>query len=68
MVKTLKYFLSFLLVFTLNSCSESSKKDMKSDYKTAADILGNPNYQAISYGGYRQKTRDIQGLHFHFLD
>ena len=27
---------------------------------TAADILGNPNYLAISYGGYRQKTRDIQ--------
>ncbi len=27
---------------------------------TAADILGNPNYQAISYGGYRQNTRDIQ--------
>jgi len=27
---------------------------------TAADILGNPNYLAISYGGYRAKTRDIQ--------
>jgi len=27
---------------------------------TAADILGNPNYLAISYGGYRHKTRDIQ--------
>lgn len=27
---------------------------------TAADILGNPNYLAISYGGYREKTRDIQ--------
>ena len=25
---------------------------------TAADILGNPNYQAISYGGYRGKCRD----------
>lgn len=28
--------------------------------KTAAEILGNPNYLAISYGGYREKTRDIQ--------
>jgi len=28
--------------------------------KTAAEILGNPLYQAISYGGYREKTRDIQ--------
>ncbi|MBO3117113.1 glycosyl hydrolase family 17 [Winogradskyella sp. DF17] len=27
---------------------------------TAKDILGNPDYQAISYGGYREKTRDIQ--------
>lgn len=27
---------------------------------TAEDILGNPNYLAISYGGYREKTRDIQ--------
>lgn len=28
--------------------------------KTAKDILGNPAYLAISYGGYRQNTRDIQ--------
>ncbi len=28
--------------------------------KTAAEILGNPNCQAISYGGYREKTRDVQ--------
>ncbi|MDT0608124.1 glycosyl hydrolase family 17 [Croceitalea rosinachiae] len=28
--------------------------------KTAKDILGNPNYLAISYGGYREKSRDIQ--------
>lgn len=27
---------------------------------TAADILGNPDYLAISYGGYRAKTRDVQ--------
>lgn len=27
---------------------------------TAKDILGNPDYLAISYGGYRQKTRDTQ--------
>jgi len=28
--------------------------------KTAAEILGNPDYLAISYGGYRKNTRDIQ--------
>lgn len=27
---------------------------------TAAMILGDPAYQAISYGGYREKTRDVQ--------
>ncbi len=27
---------------------------------TAKDILGNPAYRAISYGGYRAKTRDVQ--------
>jgi len=27
---------------------------------TAKEILGNPSYQAISYGGYRTKTRDNQ--------
>jgi len=28
--------------------------------KTAAEILGNPDYLAISYGGYRKNTRAIQ--------
>ncbi|MEZ4932327.1 MAG: hypothetical protein R2788_09435 [Saprospiraceae bacterium] len=27
---------------------------------TAKDILGNPDYQAISFGGYREKSRDQQ--------
>lgn len=30
------------------------------DKVTAKDILGNPKYLAISYGGYRTKTRDNQ--------
>ena len=28
--------------------------------KSASDILGNPDYLAISYGGYRKNTRDAQ--------
>ncbi|MDB9883014.1 glycosyl hydrolase family 17 protein [Bacteroidia bacterium] len=28
--------------------------------KTASQILGNPKYLAISYGGYRETSRDIQ--------
>jgi len=27
---------------------------------SAKDIIGNPNYQAICYGGFREKTRDIE--------
>ena len=27
---------------------------------TAKDILGNSNYLAISYGGYRKSSRDFQ--------
>ncbi|NQZ78299.1 MAG: glycosyl hydrolase family 17, partial [Ekhidna sp.] len=33
---------------------------MQSKKITAKDILGNPEYRAISYGGYRDTTRNIQ--------
>jgi len=36
-------------------CQETTKTEV-----TAADILGNPEYLAISYGGYREVTRDVQ--------
>lgn len=42
--------------FMIGSCT-SVVKDVD---KTAAEILGNPEYQAVSYGGYRENTRDIQ--------
>jgi exo-beta-1,3-glucanase (GH17 family) len=51
-----------LLVFTL-SCEHGSKQSEKNPEKTevtAKDILGNKAYRAISYGGYRKKSRDIQ--------
>lgn len=32
----------------------------ESTHKTAAEILSNPDYLAISYGGYRKNTREIQ--------
>ncbi|MBT8235065.1 MAG: glycosyl hydrolase family 17 [Bacteroidia bacterium] len=62
-------FLKILvLVFVLsgfNSCKETHKdlEEKRSDIKkevTAKEILGNPEYLAISYGGYRQDSRDIQ--------
>jgi exo-beta-1,3-glucanase (GH17 family) len=47
------------------SCNnqQNSNDDIKSAKRnkmTAKDILGNPDYLAISYGGYRKKSRDIQ--------
>jgi exo-beta-1,3-glucanase (GH17 family) len=45
------------------SCNEKTKQvnenqTTKSNEVTAKEILGNPNYPAISYGGYRNKTRN----------
>jgi exo-beta-1,3-glucanase (GH17 family) len=64
MLKTRIIWITALLVFVL-SCNDKKNKDLKSVIQisknvTAKDILGNPKYMAISYGGYREKTRDIQ--------
>ena len=40
--------------------SVNKKKVNKVKDITAAEILGNPDYLAISYGGYREKSRDVQ--------
>ncbi|WP_439475392.1 glycosyl hydrolase family 17 protein [Algoriphagus formosus] len=44
------------------SCSEKSTdvETTKNKEVTAEEILGNPAYQAISFGGYRERSRDIQ--------
>lgn len=45
------------------SCNQNPKQKIEMQVSkniTAKDILGNLNYQAISYGGYREKTRDSQ--------
>ena len=51
-----------LLAFgLLTNCEKRSDQKMNSSKNiTAAEILGNPEYQAISYGGYREITREIQ--------
>lgn len=43
--------------FLIASCSKSGDLVMS---KNAKDIIGNNNYPAISYGGYRGKSREIQ--------
>lgn len=45
------------------SCGQKEKKKESMQAKvslTAKDILGSPDNLAISYGGYRQSTRDMQ--------
>jgi exo-beta-1,3-glucanase (GH17 family) len=58
-------FAFLLIIVNLVACEKNqSKKNIPQELNkkevTAKDILGNPEYLAISYGGYRQKTRDIQ--------
>ena len=56
--------ISLFLASMLWSCNTNTKENNatqpKQNMVTAKDILGNPEYLAISYGGYRQKTRDVQ--------
>ena len=47
----------FISLFLLVSCNQSGEFNMN---KSAKEFLGDPNYPAISYGGYRDKSRDIQ--------
>jgi len=55
-----------LLTILFTSCNDKNKQDSITDNLetttslTAKDILGNPDYQAISFGAYREKTRDSQ--------
>jgi len=58
-----------LLVLLCFSCQENKRKQGYSKQQeinknkkevSAKDILGNKNYPAISYGGYRKNSRDIQ--------
>lgn len=49
-----------LLLVALAACNLTPKKEQNMKPKTASQILGNPKYAAISYGGYRKDSRDIQ--------
>lgn len=57
-MKTLQFtFIAILAAILSISCTPQAET---SSSKTAEVILGDPTYQAISYGGYRDITRDIQ--------
>jgi exo-beta-1,3-glucanase (GH17 family) len=66
MMKNVKIIVYFLIVILTFSCNNKSNKESKTNTVkeqsnlTAEDILGNPNYLAMSYGGYRYVDHDIE--------
>lgn len=62
MEKTYAFIIPVIIIVmaTLSSCSEQPDHDFSSITITAEEILGDPSYQAISFGAYRETTRDIQ--------
>ena len=61
--KSAVFVLVLLLVFSCNNTKkeESNLKPVEEiTVLSAKDILGNPEYLAISYGGYRANSRDVQ--------
>ncbi len=52
----LKYYFIISCLFILTACSSSNNLSTKK----ASEILGDTNYLAICYGGYRSNTRDLQ--------
>ena len=57
MRRHLKIILIIPILISMIGCTQMDKKV---ETVTAKDILGNPDYLAISYGGYRENTRDVQ--------
>ncbi len=54
-----------MVLISAYACHQNEKKTANKQSQinpvvTAKDILGNPEYQAISYGGYREISRDVQ--------
>lgn len=57
----LSKLVSLLITITLLfSCSSQHMNSKQSATITAKNIIGNPKYQAICYGGFREKTREVE--------
>ncbi len=62
-LRLVRIALCFCIISFVFNCNNKEKNAIASNQKnplSAKDILGNPEYLAISYGGYRKNTRDIQ--------
>ncbi|HBZ40030.1 MAG TPA: glycosyl hydrolase family 17 [Balneola sp.] len=51
--------ITLLASLLLMACGNRTDKKMSSKNISAKEILGNPEYQAISYSGYRELSRDV---------
>ena len=54
------FITAIVLTFGVGCNLKQKMKPAEKVKMTAAKILGNPDYLAISYGGYREKSRDMQ--------
>ena len=59
-MKTIRTYGFIVVVILMATGCNTPHPKMNNSNKTAAEILGNPDYLAISYGGYRKNTRDVQ--------
>jgi exo-beta-1,3-glucanase (GH17 family) len=50
----------YIILLLLLSCNQKNTSNLVSNEMTAEKILGNVDYQAICYGGYRTQTREKQ--------
>ena len=61
--KTMNYVVLVLMVFSCKNSVNSENKTIAVKQESsisAKDILGNPKYMAMSYGGYRYANHDIE--------
>jgi exo-beta-1,3-glucanase (GH17 family) len=62
--RTGTYFNLLVLLTLITACNSTNTKrntqQSMNETKTASQILGDPNYLAMSYGGYREVTREVQ--------
>jgi exo-beta-1,3-glucanase (GH17 family) len=61
--KLFNFLIIALLLTSFISCDQggnSTQEENTPKEVTAKEILGNPKYLAMSYGGYRENTRDAQ--------
>ncbi len=66
MKKSIRIVVGFFIMILVFSCNNTTKKESNSNTVkeqsnlSAKDILGNPDYLAMSYGGYRHVDHDIE--------